>query len=84
MNEQLDVTLVVKPIHDATRRAYDYKMVEAPTEIVEEQLSKDDKQRNFHWQGVRLATESEKTDFYKQDEVIEKKKPGPKPKTQEA
>ncbi len=65
MSQEKDTVLVIKPIHDATKRAYDYKPVEVPSHVAQEQLTKDDGLRNYHWRGVRFATDDEHNKYYK-------------------
>jgi hypothetical protein len=92
-----DTVLVIRPIHNAQKQAYEYRPVEVPTHIAEEQLTRPDEKRNHHWRGVRYATSDEHNAFYKiapkiekveantqtvSSEVIEKNKPGRKAKSE--
>lgn len=74
MKETEGTVLVIKPIHNAQKRAYEYKATEVPAELAEEQLSKDDSQRNFAWQGVRFADDEEKAAYYNKPITTEDKK----------
>jgi len=85
-----DTVLVIRPIHNAQKQAYEYKPVEVPSHIAEEQLSRIDEKRNHHWKGVRYATDEERNVYFKiapkleavEAEPIEKKKPWPKSKAE--
>jgi hypothetical protein len=67
-----EVVLVIRPIHNAQRQAYEYKPVEVPAHTAEDQLSKKDDQRNHHWKGVRYATEEERDLFYPKPAKVSK------------
>lgn len=63
--EERNVVLVIKTRHNAQNRVYETSPEEVPTELAEMQLSQVDEKRNFHFRGVRYATEEEKAAYYK-------------------
>jgi hypothetical protein len=61
----MNTVLVIRPIHNAQRQAYEYKPIEVPAETAEDQLTKKDEQRNAAWRGVRYATDEEHNAYFK-------------------
>jgi hypothetical protein len=59
-----NTVLVIRAIHDAQSRAYKYEPAEVAKDTAEEQLSKEEANRNYHWRAVRYASEEEYKEYY--------------------
>jgi len=81
--EQLETVLVIRPIHNAQARTYEYRPVMVPVEAAEIQLSKKDEDRNSVWKGVRYATDDEIAEYENKPAQVEEKKRG-RPSTKNA
>ncbi len=74
--EQLETVLVIRPIHNAQKKTYEYRAVSVPAQIAEIQLSRKDEDRNVVWQGARYATEDEIATYENKPVLSEEKRRG--------
>jgi hypothetical protein len=63
---KVEMALVVKSQHDAQNRVYRYSTHEIPAHKAEEQLSKPEEKRNYHFKGARYATDEEAAIYWKE------------------
>lgn len=73
---ELETVLVIRPIHNAQQRTYEYKTVMVPVEAADMQLSLPDEKRNTVWKGARYATQDEIDSYENKPIAVEEKKRG--------